>query len=230
MKQEDLEKLFKPFERIEELKNRHIEGIGLGMNNVQQLLSLMGSKLEVTSEYGKGSTFKFVVRQEVVSWKELGDINAVLSERRDKKSSKEQFTAPEAKILVVDDIAMNLNVFAGLLKRTKIQVTKAISGEEAIRLAREIDFDILFIDHMMPEMDGIETMSRIKKDRFALCREKPMVALTANAVSGAREFYLEKGFANYISKPVDPKMLEKMIMELLPEKLISTGLAESSEE
>ena len=230
MRQEDLEKLFKPFERIEELKNRHIEGTGLGMNIVQQLLALMGSKLEVTSEYGKGSTFKFVIRQEVVSWKELGDINAVLSERHDKKSSKEQFTAPEAKILVVDDIAMNLNVFAGLLKRTKIQITKAISGEEAIRLAREIDFDILFIDHMMPEMDGIETMNRIKKDRFALCREKPMVALTANAISGAREFYLEKGFANYISKPVDSKMLEKMIMELLPANLIATGLAEPSEE
>ena len=200
MREEDLEKLFKPFERIEELKNRHIEGTGLGMNIVQQLLSLMGSKLEVTSEYGKGSSFKFVVRQEVVSWKELGDINAVLTERHDKKSTREQFTAPDAKILVVDDIAMNLNVFAGLLKRTKIQVSKALSGEEAIKLARETDFDILFIDHMMPEMDGIETMTHIKKDRFALCREKPMIALTANAISGAREFYLEKGFANYLSK------------------------------
>ncbi len=228
MREEDLEKLFKPFERIEELKNRHIEGTGLGMNIVQQLLSLMGSKLEVTSEYGKGSTFKFVVRQEVVSWKELGDINAVLTERHDKKSTREQFTAPDAKILVVDDIAMNLNVFAGLLKRTKIQVSKALSGEEAIKLAREIDFDILFIDHMMPEMDGIETMMHIKKDRFALCREKPMIALTANAISGAREFYLEKGFANYLSKPIDPKMLEQMIMELLPAELIHTGSGENA--
>ena len=230
MKQEDLEKLFKPFERIDELKNRHIEGTGLGMNIVQQLLALMGSKLEVTSEFGKGSTFKFVIRQEVVSWKELGDINAVLSERHDKKNTREQFTAPEAKILVVDDIAMNLNVFAGLLKRTKIQVTKALSGEEAIKLCRETDFDILFIDHMMPEMDGIETMTHIRKDRFALCRNKPMIALTANAISGAREFYLEKGFTNYISKPIDPKMLEKMIMELLPPQLIDSGAEEKREE
>ncbi len=223
MRQEDMEKLFKPFERIEEIKNRHIEGTGLGMNIVQQLLTLMGSKLEVTSEYGKGSTFRFVVRQEVVSWKELGDVNAAVTGKRDQTSSQSRFTAPNAKILVVDDIAMNLNVFAGLLKRTKIKITKAASGEEAIEKARETEFDILFIDHMMPEMDGIETMERIKKDRFALCRNKPMVALTANAISGAREFYLEKGFANYLSKPIDSKTLEKMIMELLPPELVISG-------
>ena len=223
MRQEDMEKLFNPFERIEEIKNRHIEGTGLGMNIVQQLLTLMGSNLEVTSEYGKGSTFRFVVRQEVVSWKELGDVNAAVTEKRDQTGGRSQFTAPDAKILVVDDIAMNLNVFAGLLKRTKIKITKAASGEEAIRKARETEFDILFIDHMMPEMDGIETMERIKKDRFALCRNKPMVALTANAISGAREFYLEKGFANYLSKPIDSKTLEKMIMELLPPELVISG-------
>ncbi len=223
MRQEDMEKLFKPFERIEEIKNRHIEGTGLGMNIVQQLLTLMGSKLEVTSEYGKGSTFHFVIRQEVVSWKEIGDVNVAVTEKQDQTSIRSRFTAPDAKILVVDDIAMNLNVFAGLLKRTKIKITKAASGEEAIEKARETEFDILFIDHMMPEMDGIETMERIKKDRFALCRNKPMVALTANAISGAREFYLEKGFANYLSKPIDSKSLEKMIMELLPQELVISG-------
>ncbi|MBQ8138740.1 MAG: response regulator [Lachnospiraceae bacterium] len=223
MKEDDLNKLFSPFERIEELRNRHIEGTGLGMSIVQQLLALMGTRLNVKSVYGKGSTFEFVIRQEVVDWTQVGDMGSVVSVSRTKRVDTEQFTAPLAKILVVDDIKMNLNVIVGLLKRTKIQVDTALSGAEAIDMARKKEYDILFIDHMMPEMDGIETLEKIKKDRFALCREKPMIALTANAISGAREFYLKKGFVGYLSKPVDTKLLEKIIIEFLPEELIATG-------
>ena len=223
MKEDDLNKLFSPFERIEELRNRHIEGTGLGMSIVQQLLALMGTRLNVKSVYGKGSTFEFVIRQEVVDWTQVGDMGSIVSVSRTKRVDTEQFTAPFAKILVVDDIKMNLNVIVGLLKRTKIQVDTALSGAEAIDMARKKEYDILFIDHMMPEMDGIETLEKIKKDRFALCREKPMIALTANAISGAREFYLKKGFVGYLSKPVDPKLLEKIIIEFLPEELIATG-------
>ncbi|MBR4278422.1 MAG: response regulator [Lachnospiraceae bacterium] len=223
MKEDDLNKLFSPFERIEELRNRHIEGTGLGMSIVQQLLALMGTRLNVKSVYGKGSTFEFVIRQEVVDWTQVGDMGSIVSVSRTKRVDTEQFTAPLAKILVVDDIKMNLNVIVGLLKRTKIQVDTALSGAEAIDMARKKEYDILFIDHMMPEMDGIETLEKIKKDRFALCREKPMIALTANAISGAREFYLKKGFVGYLSKPVDPKLLEKIIIEFLPEELIATG-------
>ncbi len=224
MRKDDLDKLFSPFERIEELRNRHIEGTGLGMSIVQQLLAMMGSRLFVRSEYGKGSTFAFTIRQEVIDWSEIGDLRNVLTQAKNETPREsEQFTAPEAKILVVDDIKMNLNVIVGLLKRTKIQVDVALSGNEAIEMARQKDYDILFIDHMMPDMDGIETLDRIKKDRFALCRNKPMVALTANAISGARDFYLEKGFVDYISKPVNSKILEKMIIELLPKELVATG-------
>ena len=223
MKEDDLNKLFSPFERIEELRNRHIEGTGLGMSIVQQLLALMGTRLNVKSVYGKGSTFEFVIRQEVVDWTHVGDMGSIVSVSRTKKVDTEQFTAPLAKILVVDDIKMNLNVIVGLLKRTKIQVDTALSGAEAIDMARKKEYDIVFIDHMMPEMDGIETLEKMQKDRFALCREKPMIALTANAISGAREFYLKKGFVGYLSKPVDPKLLEKIIIEFLPEELIATG-------
>ncbi|MBQ3898980.1 MAG: response regulator [Lachnospiraceae bacterium] len=223
MKEDDLNKLFSPFERIEELRNRHIEGTGLGMSIVQQLLALMGTRLNVKSVYGKGSTFEFVIRQEVVDWTQVGDMGSIVSVSRTKKVDTEQFTAPLAKILVVDDIKMNLNVIVGLLKRTKIQVDTALSGAEAIDMARKKEYDIVFIDHMMPEMDGIETLEKMQKDRFALCRGKPMIALTANAISGAREFYLKKGFVGYLSKPVDPKLLEKIIIEFLPEELIATG-------
>lgn len=223
MKEDDLNKLFSPFERIEELRNRHIEGTGLGMSIVQQLLALMGTRLNVKSVYGKGSTFEFVIRQEVVDWTQVGDMGSIVSVSRTKRVDTEQFTAPLAKILVVDDIKMNLNVIVGLLKRTKIQVDTALSGAEAIDMTRKKEYDIVFIDHMMPEMDGIETLEKIQRDRFALCREKPMIALTANAISGAREFYLKKGFVGYLSKPVDPKLLEKIIIEFLPEELIATG-------
>ena len=225
MKQEDLNKLFSPFERIDELRNRHIEGTGLGMSIVQQLLAMMGSRLKVKSEYGKGSTFSFTIRQEVIDWGELGDFSAtLLAPKTDEENrDKELFTAPKAKILVVDDIKMNLNVIVGLLKRTKIRVDVALTGAEAVEMVKKTNYDIVFIDHMMPDMDGIETLETIKKDRFALCRNKPMVALTANAISGAREFYLEKGFVDYLSKPVNSKLLEKMIIDHLPKELIATG-------
>ena len=124
---------------------------------------------------------------------------------------------------MVDDIKMNLNVIVGLLKRTKIRVDVALSGREAVEMVKKTNYDIVFIDHMMPDMDGIETLETIRKDRFALCRNKPMVALTANAISGAREFYLEKGFVDYLSKPVNSKLLEKMIIDHLPKELIATG-------
>ncbi len=224
MHKEDLDRLFSPFERIEEVRNRHIEGSGLGMSIVQQLLAMMGSRLRVKSEYGKGSIFSFTIRQQVMDWAPIGDISALLHIESDKDKNRDRglFTAPDARILVVDDIKMNLNVIVGLLKRTKIQVDTALSGAEAIEMAKKNNYDIIFIDHMMPEMDGIETFEKLRKDRFVLCRNKPMVALTANAVSGARELYLEKGFVGYLSKPVNSSLLEKMILDLLPKNLIET--------
>ncbi len=224
MKPEDLEKLLKPYQRIDEKRNRQIEGTGLGMSITSQLLHLMGSRLEVESEYGRGTCMSFTIVQQAVSSEEIGKYD--LKYRHSGKGIpeySEMFHAPDARILVVDDTDINLLVMRNLLKKTQIQIDTASSGSEALTLNSSNTYDALFIDHMMPDMDGIETLDRIKKDRFALCRNKPMVALTANAISGARDFYLEKGFVDYISKPVNSKILEKMIIELLPKELVATG-------
>ncbi|MCR5252058.1 MAG: response regulator [Lachnospiraceae bacterium] len=215
MKPEDMEYLFSPYKRIEEKRNRAIEGTGLGMSITRQLLELMGSRLEVESEYGKGSKFSFAVEQEVAKWDEIGEITARF---RDISSAmreyRELFHAPKARILVVDDTEMNLTVIKSLLKRTLISIDTAASGKDAVRMSASSAYDILFIDHMMPDMDGIETLKAIRAS--GMCKDAPSVALTANAVSGAREKYLEAGFTDYLSKPVDGEKLERMIKNMLP--------------
>ncbi len=230
MKQEDLDKLFSPYQRIEEKRNRTIEGTGLGMSITRQLLDLMGSSLVVKSEYGRGSVFSFTVIQDVINWEEIGEFAERFDdEKADACEYHALFFAPEARILVVDDTEMNLTVMQSLLKQTGILVDTALSGREALALSEETAYDAVFIDHMMPDMDGIETLQRIREnDRNA---NTPAIALTANAVSGAREMYLEAGFTDYISKPVKGIRLEKLLLSLLPpEKLheVETGTQTAS--
>ena len=224
MRSEEMEKLFSPYERIEEKRNRTIEGTGLGMSITRQLLELMGSHLEVKTEYGRGSTFEFAVRQDVASWNEIGNYSGRYAENGNGEAAAyhELFHAPKAKILVVDDTEINLTVICGLLKQTRIQIDTAASGEEALTLAAANKYDLVFIDHMMPYMDGIETLNAMRESGKNIAT--PAVALTANAVSGAREMYLAAGFTEYLSKPVDGTRLEKLLMELLPEnKVITDG-------
>ncbi len=221
MKEEDMDRLFSPFTRIEEKRNRSIEGTGLGMSIVRQLLELMDSHLDVESEYGKGSRLSFDIRQKVVDWEPMGDI----SDRFAKESGStevyhEMFHAPDADILVVDDTEVNLSVFCNLLKQTKVKVDTASSGKGAIALTKDKHYDIIFIDHMMPDMDGIVTLGHIKDETENA--DTVCIALTANAVSGAREMYLGAGFTDYISKPVDGKRLEEMIRKYLPEEKVHT--------
>ncbi|MCR4787892.1 MAG: response regulator [Lachnospiraceae bacterium] len=221
MKDEDMENLFSPYKRIEEKRNRTIEGTGLGMSITRQLLDLMGTSLKVKSEYGKGSVFAFTVKQEVVKWEEIGDISDRINDMSDSHYEyHELFHAPDAKILVVDDTEMNITVMQSLLKKTRINIDTAMSGADALVLTGENHYDVLFIDHMMPDMDGIETLKNIRASGSN--KDVPAVALTANAVSGAREMYLEAGFTDYLSKPVDGDKLEKLLSEMLPsEKLIA---------
>ena len=228
MKQEDMDKLFSPYSRIEEDRNRNIEGTGLGMSITLQLLQLMGTKLDVKSEYGKGSVFSFAVEQVVSSMQEIGNFAEKVSKfRSEDYSYTELFRAPNAKILVVDDTEMNLTVIMSLLKKTKIQIDTAMSGKEALLLASKNKYDIVFIDHMMTEMDGIETLHKMREE--GLNTETPAVALTANAVSGAREMYLEAGFTSYLSKPIDSAKLEMLIKEMLPEDKIEKVTVVESE-
>lgn len=220
MKKEDMENLFSPYKRIEEKRNRSIEGTGLGMSITRQLLQLMGSELKVESEYGKGSVFSFMVEQPVTKWEELGEDPIRLDRgSADAYEYHELFHAPDARILVVDDTEMNLTVVKSLLKRTGIGIDTALSGKEALKLTSEKRYDMIFIDHMMPDMDGIETLKHLRES--GMNRDVPAAALTANAVSGAREMYLNAGFDAFLSKPIDGAALEKLLQSTLPkEKLL----------
>ena len=221
IKTEDLPKLFTAFQRIEENKNRTIEGTGLGMNIVKNLLSLMGTKLEVTSEYGKGSDFSFTVRQRVVEWEPVGDFNDSYEKSLAELAEyKESLHAPEAKILVVDDTELNLTVVKGLLKQTGIQIETAMSGQATIELVTKHKYDMIFLDHRMPGMDGIETFNTMKELATNQNKDVPCIALTANAVSGAKEMYLEAGFTDYLAKPIESKKLEAMLIKYLPAQLV----------
>ena len=217
IREEDLAKLFQEFQRIEEERNRNIEGTGLGMSITTQLLELMGSKLEVESVYGEGSTFYFTLEQRVIDAEPIGDLGERIKKRATEYSYQVTFTAPDAKVLVVDDNSMNRKVFANLLKSTGVMIDEAAGGLECIRLVGENQYDVIFLDHMMPDLNGIETLHRLRKLEDCPSQAAAVIALTANAVSGAREMYLEEGFDNFLSKPIIPDKLEKMLMQYLPE-------------
>lgn len=221
IKEEDIDKLSEAFERIDEKRNRTIEGTGLGINIVNSLLGMMGSKLRVKSEYGKGSVFSFDIKQRVVNSEPIGDFGESYREALSEADIyTESFHAPEAKILVVDDTKTNLTVIEGLLKKTMIKIDTATSGFEAIEMVKEKKYDIIFLDHRMPEMDGVQTFHAMKEMDNNASIDTPVIALTANAISGSREMYYQEGFDNYMSKPVDPSKLEEMILMYLPEKLV----------
>ncbi len=218
IKEEDLKKLCQPFERIEEKRNRNIEGTGLGMSITKQLLGLLHSELTVSSVYGEGSEFSFELCQEIVDATPIG----MLDEHIEVKDLEYQhtFEAPDAKILLVDDNELNRRVFVGLLKETKIQIDEADNGKECLKKIAQKAYDIIFLDHMMPEMDGIETLRVMKKMEDFPSKEAPVVILTANAIVGAKEKYLREGFDDFLEKPIDYRKLENMIKELLDDSLI----------
>ncbi|MBO6015228.1 MAG: response regulator [Lachnospiraceae bacterium] len=217
IKDEDMDRLFVSFERIEEQRNRNIEGTGLGISITKQLLELMGSSLNVRSEYGVGSTFSFVLKQGIRDRKPIGKFREKYAYKKEKyKQFRTTFVAPNARILVVDDNAMNLSVVEGLLKNTQIQIDKAASGQQALELCRENQYDLIFMDHMMPYMDGIEATGKLKEEG-GINSETPVIVLTANAISGAKEMYLQSGFVDYMSKPIQGRRVEEKILEYLPQ-------------
>ena len=229
IKKEDMKKLFSEFDRIEEKRNRNVEGTGLGMSITKRLLEMMGSELEVASEYGAGSKFSFVLKQTVVNWEELGDYEAAYKASLvNRQKYHEKFRAPEGEILVVDDTPMNLVVFTNLLKQTEVKIDTAGSADEGLALAFEKKYDIIFLDHMMPDKDGIETLHELRARTDGPNKETPVICLTANAISGAREKYLAEGFDDYLTKPIESEKLEAMLMDLLPEEKILQGSGDES--
>ncbi len=228
IKQEDIDRLFVAFQRLEEKRNRNIEGTGLGLNITQSLLNRMGSSLKVESEYGKGSVFSFAVKQEVRGTDAVGEYEeAFRSAMESRGGYKRSFTAPAARLLVVDDTPLNLSVFTSLLKATKVSVDTAESGSECLRKCTQNKYDVVFLDHMMPEMDGIQTLHALKELEDNKNADTPVICLTANAISGMREMFLSEGFTDYLTKPIDYVMLEQMLLKYIPEEKITE---ESTEE
>lgn len=224
IRKEDMERLFKPYERLDEKKNYRIEGSGLGMAITKQLLELMNGEMYVESEYGKGSVFTLVLSQKIISRAPLGVVreeDELAPLEQQEKEHNKYMVAPSVRILVVDDTISNLVIIQGLLKRTKIKVDMAKSGYDALRMVEKKQYQMIFLDHMMPEMDGIETLHEIRKLKENPNVAVPIIALTANAVLGAKEKYLASGFTDYLSKPVDAVILERMICKYLPEDMYS---------
>ena len=216
VKKEDIPKLFSAFERLDEEKNNGIQGTGLGLDISKQFSELLGGSLTCESVYGEGSTFIFNVSQKVIDMTPIGEFK----ENDDAKSVGmylPSFTAEKAKILVVDDNSMNLSVLKGLLKSTKVQVETAESGYACLDLLKDNSYDLLLLDHMMPGMDGIETLEKVREINKTI----PAVALTANYMANGDEFYGSKGFCGYISKPIDSAALEEIIIKNLPEELVT---------
>ncbi len=222
IKEEDLGKLFDSFTRLEEKKNRAIEGTGLGLNITKHLVEGMGGEIQVQSVYGKGSLFTVRIPQEVLSFQTVGDLQeAYEKEIREGIIYRESFHAKEASVLAVDDNEMNLAVLKGLLKETEIRLDTAQGGEECLALCRKKKYDLILMDHMMPEPDGIETLHLLREDEKGLNMETKVIALTANALAGVKEEYVKEGFADYLSKPVEAGKLEQMLKKHLPQELVT---------
>ena len=220
IKEDDKKTLFDSFQRLDFSKNKGIEGTGLGLSITHKLLQLMNSDLCLQSIYGVGSDFHFTLKQEIIDATEMGSFNQENALSSVAETYQEGFYAPDAKILVVDDTSTNLIVFKGLLKNSGMNIQTASSGQEALELIQRETFDLVFMDHLMPVMDGIETLHRILENDLLRAHAKIIVALTANAITGAKEFYLQEGFSGYLSKPLYGPELEKIILEFLPADMV----------
>lgn len=229
IKEEDLDKLFEGFQRLDIRQNRNIEGTGLGLAITHRLVEQMNGSLDVSSIYGIGSVFSVSLPQEIRDEAPIGDFRQHFeSISKNQTEYKESFTAPDAKVLVVDDNEINLSVVKALLKKTKIRVTACMSGKECLELVSKEYYDVILLDHMMPEMDGIETLKRIHETENK-CRSVPVIALTANAIVGARAEYINAGFSNYLAKPIEGTMLEKMLLQYLPKEKVNIENSGSTE-
>ena len=217
IKTEDLDNIFSSFTQVDTKRNRAVEGTGLGLAICRQLVQLMDGSIRVESEYGKGTTFFFDIVSVVEGKQKLSEAKEEPTDGSE-NAFRSTFCAPEARALVVDDNEMNLEVAEGILEPYRISVTKAMSGPEAIEYFAADAFDIIFMDHMMPDMDGVEAMRRIRLMKGG--EEIPIIALTANALSGAAAEYKRMGFEAFLAKPIAPKSMEKILRECLPSRLI----------
>lgn len=222
VKKENIPHLFNAFKRVDEKKNRHIEGTGLGLNIVHQLVELMEGEISVNSVYTRGSTFLVTLEQDIVDDTELGTFTlASRAKAHDGEQYRQSFEAPEAHLLIVDDNDMNLMVARKLLSDTKIQIDTASSGAECLKLTQGQHYDGILMDHLMPEMDGIKCLHALRSQPGGLCQDVPVIALTANAGSDNQLLYRKEGFSGYLAKPVSGSLLEAAVLSILPKELVT---------
>ncbi len=221
IKKESIPYLFDAFRRVDEEKNRHIEGTGLGLSIVKLLTELLGGTISVSSVYTRGSTFNVEIEQEISDERILGNYDPLQLQGADMiRTYHQSFEAPEAEILVVDDNTSNLLVIRKLLRDTRVQVDTATSGKECLEMTLKKKYNIIFMDHYMPQMSGIETLHALREQAAGLCMNVPVVALTANAGSEYISMYRQEGFDDYLLKPVDAMLLENMVLRLLPPDIV----------
>lgn len=228
IREEDMKKLFKQFQRLDLKRNRNIEGTGLGLAITYLLVNQMDGKIEVESVYGKGSTFRVYLPQKIVGEECVGEFSLSTTPKKE-EVYRESFVAPNAKILVTDDNEMNLFVIKNLLKKTKIQIETCSDGMECLKKTENQAYDMVFLDHMMPGLDGIETLKQLRSCENNKCKDVPVIILTANALFGSKEMYLREGFTDYLSKPIDGKLLEQMIFKYLKKQKVSVETTEVKE-
>lgn len=222
IKQKNLDSLFSSFERFDEKKNRNIEGTGLGLAITKRLIELMGGTIKVTSVYGEGSTFTATIPQTYVGDNCIGSYDIDNRRYNSEEHNNNSIKLNNVKILVADDVAMNLKVFIGFLKESGAIIDAVDDGAKALERWSCESYDIVFLDHMMPGMDGIECAEKMWNNR-TYNADTPIVMLTANAIIGMKEKYLEQGFSDYLTKPFTGKQLIDILMKHLPEdKYIET--------
>ena len=231
IRKEDMENLFSSFRRVDETQNRNIEGTGLGLNISKQLVEMMGGKLTVDSVYHQGSTFTVEVKQRIVNANPIGAISFATQRKLDYRSRyKQTFMAPDAKVLVVDDNEMNRMVAVKLLRGTGMQIETAKSGKECLKKTAESLYHVILMDHLMPDMDGEETMRAIRSQARGFCQKVPIIALTANVMSNAEQVYRDMGFDGYLAKPINSTLLEASLLKYLPDELIEYTAEENTED
>ncbi len=234
IRKDDIPKLFDSFERVDENRNRNIQGTGLGLSIVKSLTEAMGGTITVESKYGKGSTFKLKIPQRIMDNTPIGERWRRVAEYKDEEKSrvkyKASFKAPKAKVMAVDDNASNLMIITQLLKQTEVELDAVDNGEEAIRLAAESRYDVILLDHMMPDPDGIAVLKAIREEVSGINHATPVIVLTANATENSRAEYLRQGFDDFVAKPVSGEMLEKTLSRYIPDDLKQTDADTASED
>ena len=221
IRKESLEDLFRSFKRVDETVNRNIEGTGLGLSISKQLLDMMGGEISVDSVYHKGSTFTIELQQDIVNSRPIGMIDfAAQKQLGNREKYKQAFVAPDAKVLVVDDNDMNRMAAKKLLRGTKARVETVGSGKECLEKTAGETYHVIFMDHMMPDMDGEETLKALRAQTKGFCQKVPVVALTANVMANADQIYQEMGFDGYLAKPINAALLEASLLKYVPPDLI----------